>query len=136
MEKKEILLLDLCARLPYNLVINADGTDMVLDDAHRNLGIMHVRECSEDFKRRSNLSDDDFIIIISGCYYGEDVKPYLRSISSMTEEENNEYMDTFDSNDTTKPTYRTFDWLNSHFFDFRGLIEMGLALEASKDMYN
>ena len=28
------------------------------------------------------------------------------------------------------------DWINAHHFDYRGLIEKGLALEASKDMYN
>ena len=31
--------------------------------------------------------------------------------------------------------YSTIDWLNEHHFDYRGLIEKGLALEAPEDMY-
>jgi len=33
-------------------------------------------------------------------------------------------------------SHELFDWLNAHHFDYRGLIEMGLALEAPKGMYN
>jgi hypothetical protein len=33
------------------------------------------------------------------------------------------------------PTLETFDWLNAHHFDYRGLIEKGLALEAPEGMY-
>jgi hypothetical protein len=31
--------------------------------------------------------------------------------------------------------HSTIDWLNAHHFDYRGLIEKGLALEAPEDMY-
>ena len=55
------------------------------------------------------------------------VKPYLRPMSSMTEEEKKECL---------KITFvEATDWLNSHHLDYRGLIEKGLALEAPPGMY-
>ena len=74
----------------------------------------------------------------------EDVKPYLRPMSSMTEEERNEYFD-FRNQELQRVALAEVgrestiaeisDWLNAHHFDYRGLIPMGLALEAPKDMY-
>lgn len=71
--------------------------------------------------------------------YIEDIKPYLRPMSSMTEKEkecyeylcstDEEYRQPFDS-------YHLIDWLNENLFDYRGLIEKGLALPAPEDMYN
>lgn len=70
-----------------------------------------------------------------------EMRPYLRPMSSMTEEERREYDKLiakciydpeayfFDNYD------RLYDWLLSHYFDYRGLIPMGLALEAPEDMY-
>ena len=69
------------------------------------------------------------------------LKPYLRSISSMTEEEESEYnliqgLSHWTADDGKMENYaESIDWLNSHHFDYRGLIEKGLALEAPKDMY-
>ena len=147
-ENKILLFTDLCARLPYNLVINANGTDIVLDDAHKLLGTMNVKDSSEEFKRRnSNLSDSDFTIILCGCYYGEDIKPYLRPLSSMKKEEVDEYKKIskyscagnisyeYSEISITIPSIEKLDWLNAHYFDYRGLIEMGLALKAPEDMY-
>ena len=61
-------------------------------------------------------------------------KPYPRPMSSMTEEEKSEYFGYyfFEKNcfANTCGAYKLLDWLNSHHFDYRGLIENGLALEA------
>lgn len=68
-----------------------------------------------------------------GCYI-----PYLRPLSSMTEEERKFYNRTCEYSENDEffyPTRDTFDWLNAHHFDYRGLIPMGLALEAPKDLY-
>jgi hypothetical protein len=70
----------------------------------------------------------------------EDVKPYLRSMSSMTEEEAKEFamlQTDFYSDGWLYPiaAVNMVDWLIAHHFDFRGLIPMGLALEAPADMY-
>ena len=50
-------------------------------------------------------------------------------MSSITEEEDKEWWE-------QHKDYESVDWLNAHHFDYRDLIEKGLALEAPKDMYN
>lgn len=76
------------------------------------------------------------------------IKPYLRPMSSMTDEERDEYEGTFasvyDVNDYGEDadswheefSIDSLDYLNAHHFDYRGLIEKGLALEAPEGMYN
>ena len=70
-------------------------------------------------------------------------KPYYRAMSSMTEEEKNEYLNTFkksiigtDEEDGRVWTVDSIDYLNKKMFDYRGLIPKGLALEAPEGMYN
>ncbi len=58
------------------------------------------------------------------------LKPYLRPLSSMTEEEYQEF-----GYDVLRYTPREFDWLIARHFDYRGLIPIGLALRATRDMY-
>ena len=58
--------------------------------------------------------------------------PYLRPMSSMTEEEWKEYNQTIGKSFSFTDEV---DWLNAHHFDYRGLIPMGLALKATKGMY-
>ena len=80
-----------------------------------------------------------------------EIKPFLRPMSSMTEEENKQRKELgillwsdsngkrgFDGfgNISGEDILKAIDWLNAHHFDYRGLIEKGLALEAPKDMYN
>lgn len=67
----------------------------------------------------------------------DDVKLYLRPMSSMTDEEFSEMKQAYlnCSQDMTYAIFGGIDWLNKHHFDYRGLIEKGLALEAHEDMY-
>ena len=60
----------------------------------------------------------------------DDGKP-RKKWSELTEEEKEELR----TLKWTKLEHYTIDWLNAHYFDYRGLIEKGLALEAHKDMY-
>lgn len=65
----------------------------------------------------------------------DNVKLYLRPMSSMTYDESKNY-DILIQYDAYHPiNIDLYDWLNQHHFDYRGLIEKGLALEAPKDMY-
>ena len=109
-EEKQLLLKELCDRLPYGVIY------------HRNDGAnIELREI--DIKNGTlNYTDN---IVVREC------KPYLRPMSSMTEEEYEEF-----GYDVLRYTPREFDWLNKHHFDYRGLIEKGLALEAPEGMYN
>ena len=59
-------------------------------------------------------------------------------MSSMTEEEMEIFNSDFGGIEDGYNSIETkrIDWLNKKMFDYRGLIELGLALEAPKDMYN
>lgn len=70
----------------------------------------------------------------------KDFKPYLRPVSSMTEEEREEFAELqkgylYRGVPTEEFISRMDEFLNSHHLDFRGFIPMGLALEAPEDMY-
>ena len=64
----------------------------------------------------------------------EEIKPYLRPMSSMTEEEKIEYVIAWDSRQPYLPT-EAMDWLNAPRFDYSGLIEKDLAIKAPEGMY-
>ena len=141
-EDKELLLKDLCARLPYHIrckIWLKDGTtEEGLLDLEHNYG---------------NVLQDAF-------YYNKikDIKSYLRPMSSMTEEEKQELerlseeyfgkaldkqiqesLSSSNKNESRILEYIAssviIDWLNKHHFDYRGLIEKGLAIEALEGMY-
>lgn len=119
-EDKELLLKDLCARLPYSVKVKIVDEDILRYD------------CGEEgfIVGKENVNDDCFVIQGSRDSYVlsyNDFKPYLRPMPSMTEEEKKECL---------KITFvEATDWLNSHHLDYRGLIEKGLALEAPPGMY-
>jgi hypothetical protein len=123
-EEKELLVKDLCARLPYGVIVHADEINIVgeLIDINIPYNIASIR-----------------IDVQSGKYTPapiSDVKPYLRPITSMTEEEKQDYNSKYEGKDFTwELYYGSTDWLLEHHFDFRGLIEKGLAIEAPEGMY-
>lgn len=111
-DDKELLLQDLCARLPYGVQCEVGGL--------RYEPYTFVGKDIEDLME------------------GRMFKPYLRPMSSMTEEEEIEYDATFatikvDGHYDSTMTYKSFDFLNAHYFDYRGLIQRGLAIEVTKD---
>jgi hypothetical protein len=122
LKEKQLLLADLCARLPYGVKVYNEPYTFDLDN----------------FEFSSTISKTILEIIKEGW------KPYLRPMSSMTEEERNEYFD-FRSQELQRVAFaevgreeaisEVMDWLLSHHFDFRGLISLGLALEAPEGMY-
>ena len=126
---KKLLLKDLCARLPYGVKVN--GVFLTYDkDKDKILYKECVKELNYSHLRR----------------YGN-LKPYLFPLSSMTIEQQKEanIFDDMDMdilsenlgrnhrNKTNIPTatYNYIDWLNKNHFDFRGLIEKGLAIDAT-----
>ena len=70
---------------------------------------------------------DNYTIDIS------EVKPYLFPLSSMTEEQKQEYQHITERwmYDSSYSISDSTDWLNAHHFDYRGLIEKGLAIDAT-----
>lgn len=108
-EDKGLLLKDLYARLPYGFIVHrySDNADIRIDSI---ITFGHFLEYSE----------------------GENFKPYLRPMSSMTEDEKDFWKTTHKHH---CKDWEYTDWLLKHHFDFRGLIEKGLALEAPTGMY-
>ena len=135
-EDKELLLKVLCAGLPYG--VKVDG------GAHGRCTLIGMKE------HIGMLNSHGFLIEL-----GYPI-PYLRPMSSMTDEESKEF-DVITNGEKgfyedengwircdnihtkwgvwPKGCAEMLDWLNSHHFDYRGLIEKGLALEAPEDMY-
>ena len=124
-EEKSLLLKDLSARLPYGLIIH-----LVEPNEDEELYCLNIPQ--EGLYTRS--LEHNNVTTLSPI---EDIKPYLRPISSMTEEELAKYHSLCDSYyDIYFDTGSSIDWLNAHHFDYRGLIEKGCALEAKEGMYN
>ena len=122
-EEKQLLLKDLSARLPYGVMIQIPEL------------FYPQRKVTEKL-----VSINDLWHFNDDGTYIENVKPYLRPMSSMTEAENTEYRHIVPGIEWEHgihfPTTNKIDWLNAHHFDYRGLIEKGLALEAPEGMYN
>ena len=117
-EEKQLLFKDLCARLPYGVIV------------HR-----YSDNCYSDKCDISIDNVDDFVYFLEYSE-GEEFKPYLRPMGSMTEEEKEElYQKTGFKVDDYILGLSAIDWLNAHHFDYRSLIEKGLALEAPEGMY-
>lgn len=110
-EEKDLLLKDLSARLPYNPIVSYFGESKILVGLRDP--IAYLKESLD------NDWDDDVSI--------DNIKPYLRPLSSMTNEENYEFK--------LLPSchYEFYDWLNSHHFDWRDLIKKGIAIELPKE---
>ena len=115
-EDKELLLEDLRAILPYGIKFLRESWNYEWDQE------LSVIEVLEDI-------DKDGYINNTKVYNVEDIKPYLFPLSSMTEEQEKEWLYTLSSD--YHITYDTVDWLNKNHFDYRGLIPMGLAIDAT-----
>ena len=142
-EDKELLLKDLCSRLPY-------GVEVAFQVGNNMPDIRIFTGKDYDYLKYYHFIDE-----FTNCTF----KPYLRSISSMTEEEMNElktlcsiYIPTDSptigfgeygiivfTHHLTNNTYSfklsvsVIDWLLKNHFDYRGLIEKGLAIEVNKE---
>lgn len=139
-EDKELLLADLCGRLPYGVWVNIEGFDYDFNGKLVQVYFGNINRCS--IQVGSNIS-----------YSLEETKPWLRPMSSMTEDERYELQEIIGKDveipddfihivDSSRKIFSflelqaVFDWLNAHHFDYHGLIPKGLALEAPEGMYN
>lgn len=121
-EEKDLLLQDLSARLPYGVKIEL--TWWVMDEG----------TCIN-----TTLEPDHIEQLLNDEYGDTEIKPYLRPMSSMTEEEYNEYRNIDNRSYTCPmayahiPAQERIKWLNKNMFDYRGLIERGLAIEVTEE---
>ena len=140
-EQKDLLLKDLCARLPYGIMANYKNNIYVIneiDPACKDIDYITVR-----------IQDTESLMCAESVMM-ENVKPYLRPMSSMTEKEKEELQNVLISNPispygeltnkcdnlTLHCAYGSFlvmSYLYSRHFDVLGLIPMGLAIEVTEE---
>jgi hypothetical protein len=123
-EEKNLLLQDICARLPY-------GVKCQCYDGRIIASLTGVKSETELYFHEFDWKEDDGIVEIEFC------KPYLFPISSMTEEQCKELYDISEIRITFTPdrmigVYKnTIEWFLKNHIDYNGLIEKGLAIDAT-----
>lgn len=123
-EEKQLLLQDLCARLPYGVICNTPKGDGHLCSINQTIfgteyGI-NIKATERDY-----FNDREEVI-----------KPYLRPMSSMTEEEIEIYRIIIKSlleNSVTNNVATLYNFLNSKHLDYNSLIYFGLAIEVTEE---
>ena len=115
-KNKELLLKDLNARLPYGVKIEL--TWWVMDEGT----YVNVTLEPEHIEQLLNYEN-----------YTTEIKPYLFPLSNMTEEQKKEYQYITERwmYDSSYSISDSIDWLNKNHFDYRGLIPMELAIDAT-----
>ena len=120
-EDKELLLKDLCARLPYNVICQVEFKE----NGKYNSKVMLLSGI---------FTDEAYFTTKGGSIYSNEYKPYLFPLSSMTEEQSKVYHELIKGMFGTSALINfevLTDFFNSNHLDFRGLIKMGLAIDAT-----
>ena len=126
-EDKELLLKDLCSRLPYGVKISVQSWDEREMEYVDRVDVLYSVNGDEYIK--SVNEDYDFSL--------EDIKPYLFPLSSMTEEQKEEYADLqqrviYNSKGVVNlDVAKYIGWCYKHHIDINNLIPMGLAIDAT-----
>lgn len=130
-EEKELLLKDLCARLPYKVICQVEFKE----NGKYNSKVMLLSGI---------FTDEAYFTTKGGSIYSNEYKPYLFPLSSMTSEQYNEFFNYYHnieieeikaSGDYLKAAYLSdgakYEWLNRNNFDWRFLIDKGLAIDCT-----
>ena len=128
-EDKILLLRDLCGRLLYGVKAYIKNWSKL--DRKYYEGIYTVESIDPSLNTIVADSERSSVKVIVGDDDYE-IKPYLRPMSNMTEEEKLMYEGLMIGTDNNIPyILDVIDWLNVHHFDYRDLIEKGLAIDAT-----
>lgn len=140
-EEKDLLLRDICSRMPY-------GVKFKHEDKHTLCEILSITPI---YNYGNVIYFNDYINHPKKCSI-DDVKPYLFPLSSMTRKQREEfvkfanyeprledcgrhqelyYYDLVGHENNLYPNSDAIDWLDKNHFDYRGLIPMGLAIDAT-----
>lgn len=132
-ENKELLFKDLCARLPYNVICQVEFRE----NGKYNSKVMLLSGI---------FTDEAYFTTKGGSIYSNEYKPYLFPLSSMTEKQEDEWYEVFIDplskklDRHTRQEYLQFqadaqafgiEYLLKNHFDYLGLIEKSLALDAT-----
>ena len=132
-EKKELLLKDICGRLPYGVRVWYKYETWISKKFATSIRLADEKIA---LSSKFNKEGDWFPVEEAGEIL---IKPYLRPLSSMTEEEREEYSQFIGEIDGCAyfiDPISQMDWLNKNMFDYQGLIPNGLAETAPEGMYN
>jgi len=140
-EEQQLLLKDLCARLSYGVKVQ------YYFDEGCGTWRKEIATLKGFNPKRTSTDGIEFILekttpkgSYRTSYESWSIKPYLRPMSSMTEDEVNQYYKIRTGEDRKKPLgeldAELFDFYHKNHIDYRGLIPMGLALEAPEGMYD
>ena len=142
-KEKYLLIKDLCARIPYNVVGKCEldasydtSFDTVFQTHKFNAEVYGIKEDlllvtplieDNDEQTYAELEVADGVSIL-------DFTPYLFPLSSMTDYQKSDYQFITERwmNDPSHSISDSIDWLNKNHFDYRGLIEKGLANDATE----
>ena len=124
LEQRQLLLKDLCARLSYGVIVDYKENEFEIPHWKITAIYPDTFDGRIGYDKRVGAGSETG----SRPFKIGEVKPYLRPMSSMTEKECEEVGKHI-------TIYDTVDWMNKHHFDYHGLIEKGLALEAPENMY-
>lgn len=120
-EDKDLLLKDLSARLCYNVVCQVEFKG-------------HGKYESESMLLSGIFKDEACFTSERGSVYSDEYKPYLFPLSSMTEKQSKIYHE-FVRGMFGTSVLINFEFLEDFFhknhIDYRGLIPMGLAIDAT-----
>lgn len=122
-EQKDLLKKDICARLPYGVKVGTTDNDGSLENVW---DILWYNTFTEDVKLTHSIEEADKLVDIS------EVRPYLIPILSMTDEQEAEYNDLNCYELGVFPSMEaSLDYLIENHFDYRNLIDIGLAIDAT-----
>lgn len=136
-EGKDLLLKDICGRLPYGVRVWYKYETWISKKFATSIRLADEKIA---LSSKFNKEGDWFSVEEAGEIL---IKPYLRPLSNMTEEEYNELrkissdygLAPFEDIHNWTPNYNLIDWLNRKMFDYRGLIPKGLAKIAPEGTY-
>ena len=156
-EEKDLLLKDLCARLPYEVIVKFEVDtsydtcfDSIWQTSYFDGILLSINSDSEEVELLTISDDEDLLIYLHDQLNAQPVEytecqPYLRPISSLTQEERDKFCNIGGIISHRPSDGRLYlvayspealDYLNSIHADYRDMIEKGLAIEAPEGMYN
>ena len=128
-EDKELLFRDINGRLTYGVKAYIKNWSKL--DRKYYEGTYTIESTHLSLNNIYATSDRGSVEVIVG-YDDYEIKPYLIPMDMMTEEQEIEFNELYTFDPLSKETHwKLIDWLNKNHFDYRGLIEKGLALDAS-----
>jgi hypothetical protein len=120
----DIIYKELSARMIYGLKVQVNDEIFTFDKMHMGIGMLYT-----DYYRQPLESPN---IILSGCFYGNDIKLYLFPLSAMTPKQKADLAHlTANIDGIFEQVLAEIEFYHRHHIDYRGLIEMGLAIDAT-----